>query len=65
MFSKEQLQQRIQQISTEMATLKGQYAKLEGHLGECGHWLMELEKKEKEIQDGQVNSEDAAQTAEV
>ena len=45
---KEMLQQRIQEINNEMTQMRANYAKLEGHLGECSHWLIELCKKEKE-----------------
>ena len=40
--NKEQLNERIKTISDEMAVVKAQYAKLEGHLGEAIHWLTEL-----------------------
>ena len=41
-MNKEQLHERITTISDEMAVLKANYAKLEGHLGEATHWLTEL-----------------------
>ena len=45
-MDKHQLQARIEAINAEMVQLKANYAKLEGHLGECTHWLQETLKAE-------------------
>ncbi len=49
-MNKEQLQERITVISNEMAQIKAQYAKLEGHLQEATHWLSCLCTMESEQQ---------------
>lgn len=47
-MNKQELEARIMQIDNEMTQLKANYAKAEGHLAECQHWMMELIKKETE-----------------
>jgi regulator of replication initiation timing len=48
LVDKQQLNDRINTIRTEMETLKANYSKLEGHLNESLHWMTELNKKEFE-----------------
>jgi len=68
-LNKEILAQRIEAITNEMTVLRANYAKLEGHLSECQHWVDALIKKEselkaqslQEIQDGQVNNQGTEQ----
>lgn len=45
-MNKEEIQTRISAISQEMVQTKAHYVKLEGHLGECQHWLSEMIKSE-------------------
>jgi prefoldin subunit 5 len=47
-MNKQDLEQRISAITNEMSLVKANYAKLEGHLNECQHWLETLNKSEKE-----------------
>lgn len=50
-MNKQQIEERISAITNEMAMLKANYAKLEGHLNEAQHWLMQLELKEKSTEE--------------
>lgn len=64
-MNKVEIQARIEAINNEMIQTKANYAKLEGHLGEAQHWLVEAIKKEteeqveqdKELLNGEANSE--------
>jgi hypothetical protein len=49
-LNKLEIQSRIEAINMEMTQTKANYAKLEGHLGEAQHWLVEAIKKETEAQ---------------
>jgi hypothetical protein len=70
-LSKQELQDRVVMINNEMLQLKSNYNKLEGHLAETNHWLMEVIKKEaqeqvdsdKEKLDGQANNNPEEQAA--
>lgn len=61
-MNKEQIQDRINQINKEMIQTKANYAKLEGHLGEAQHWLIQAVKKEES--NGEVNIEGTSEVAE-
>lgn len=70
-MDKQEIQARIDAINNEMVQVKAHYSKLEGHLGEAQHWLLELGKKEAEAQKAENEEpsnvetigEDAEQTA--
>lgn len=63
-LNKDELLGRIQQINVELVQCRANFAKLEGHLAECTHWLQEMEKSEKEVENDQVNDESAEQAVE-
>jgi hypothetical protein len=50
-MDKQQLVDRITVIKQEMEVMKGNYAKLEGHLNECTHWLQVLVSFEQQLED--------------
>ena len=56
-MNKEELQQRIIALSNDLAQVKANYVKLEGHLEESNYWFMEILKKESEEQEQQKGNE--------
>jgi hypothetical protein len=60
-LNKEQIQQRIDKINNEIIQVRSSYIKLEGHLAEAEHWLLELDRGEKS---GKIDNEDACQITE-
>lgn len=46
-MTKEQIQDRINQINNELIQTKANIAKLEGHLGEAQYWLLQAIEKEE------------------
>ncbi len=60
-MDKQQLQERIKNINDEMASMRQNYAKLEGHLAESLHWLKGIE--QKELEDGKVEHQESEQVA--
>jgi hypothetical protein len=45
-MNKEDMRLRKIAIENEMQQYKNNYAKLEGHLAECNHWLAQMEAAE-------------------
>ena len=74
-MNKEELQNRIIAINKELADARTATMKLEGHLAEAHHWLATMFKAEmealptepvepcKELEDGEVNSEEQSEAA--
>jgi hypothetical protein len=58
-MNKEFLEKRLIEIRNEMEVLKAHYAKLEGHLAECGHWMQKCMENENnnESMEGESNGE--------
>lgn len=49
-MNKIEIQARIEAINAEMTQMRTNYAKLEGHLSEARHWIIEIERREAEAQ---------------
>ena len=70
-MNKLELQQRIEAINMELIQTKANVTKLEGHLNEAQHWLVEAIRKETEAQvekdkeqlNGEANNEPTEQPA--
>lgn len=50
-MNKQDLENRIESITAELAQFRAHYAKLEGHLGEAQHWLSLINEGEKILED--------------
>ena len=57
-MNKNELKARIAMITNEMQKVKDHFSKLEGHLTESQHWLMEIEKTEQSVQESIENSKE-------
>jgi len=61
-LDKADIEKRLNTIVTEMTQMRNNYTMLEGHLNECRHWLVEIEKKESA--NGEINNEGTEQNSE-
>lgn len=58
-MDKQQLSDRIQAIQAEMEQTKANYAKLEGHLNECVHWLQTMVAFEQQVDQANAKIDEA------
>lgn len=56
-MNKEQIEERIKNIETEMQQVKAHYAKLEGHLLEAHYWLAYKAPEKSELHIGEYDGE--------